>query len=189
MKDKTKAVIIFMAVIWAVYVIDLILPINFNKLGILPRSFSGLWGIIFAPFLHGGLYHIIGNSIPLFILTWVLVTFYEKIALQVMIGSTLLGGALVWLLARKAYHVGASGLIFSLAAFLIAVGVFKKNLKSLAIALVISIVYGISMLFSFFRIQGGVSWEGHLFGAVAGVLMALIESKKTGGSEETKAQV
>ncbi len=180
MKKKIQLVFIFIAVIWGVFIVNSLLSLGLNNLGILPREVKGLWGIVCAPFLHGNLQHIISNSIPLIILTLTLVVFYEKIALEVIAISTVLGGILVWIIARKAYHIGASGLIFSLAAFLILVGILRKNLKSLFIAIIIFFLYGLSMLLSFTKFPEGVSWEGHLFGAIAGAAAAfLYRSKKS----------
>ena len=94
-----------------------------------------------------------------------------------MIYITFIGGALVWFLGRSSYHVGASGLIYGLAAFLIAFGIYKKKFVPLIISVFIAITYGITMLIGILPLFPGVSWEGHLFGAVAGVITAKTAAK------------
>ena len=120
---KTKLFIAFalLAFIWLIFIVDIIIPLDFVKFGIVPRSVRGLFGIAFAPFLHAGIRHILSNSLPLFFLTLALFAFYDKEAIAVWALSAILGGILVWIFARpNTVHVGASGVIFSLVAFLIA---------------------------------------------------------------------
>ena len=178
MNNKIKVISIFIAVIWFSWLINLVLPYELNSFGILPRHSSGLAGIILSPFLHGNFQHIISNTIPLFILGLVTITFYEKIAFSVITITTIVSGTFVWLFARQAYHIGASGLIFGLAAFLVTSGIFRNNLKALLIAIVVFITYGAGMLLSFVYVPPGVSWEGHLFGVIAGTLTAFIYRRK-----------
>ena len=99
--------------------------------------------------------------------------FYKNVAPKIVILSILGGGILVWIFARSSYHVGASGLIYSLAAFLIANGFFRKNFKSIVIAVAIVIFYG-GLFWGIFPTKVRISWEGHLFGAIAGIILAYI---------------
>lgn len=176
-KKRITIVLVFILILWSIKVIDTILPYDLCQLGIAPRSIRGLVGIILAPFLHANYFHLISNTIPTFVLLLVLLTFYKKHALTVIIGSVLMGGVLVWIFGRTATHVGISGLIYSLAAFLIISGIFKKNIKSLLISLLIIILYG-GLIWGILPGRLLVSWEGHLFGAAAGVFIAYIIFKR-----------
>jgi len=164
------------SVIWVVYIIDRLLPISLTQFGIIPRHWKGILGIFFAPFLHANLFHILSNTVPLFFLTAFLYIFHPKKANQFLLSSALLGGGLVWLLGNLlsrscGAHVGASGVIFSLIAFFIAQGAYKKTLTSLILAIVTLFLYGGS-LWGVLPVRSYISWEGHLFGALTGVYLA-----------------
>lgn len=178
---KISISIFILVLIWLVFAIDAILPINLLQYGIVPRQFNGLTGIFLAPFLHANLPHIISNSIPLFVLTLSLFLFYEKQAISVWLGVMLIGGLLVWLLAglfsRPAVHVGASGVIYGLVAFFVASGLYQRSAKAILISIVVIIVYG-SLIFGIFPSQPRVSWQGHLFGAIGGLWMAYTFRKR-----------
>ncbi len=178
MKTKIIGATAVVGIMWLVFLADFILPGDFNNMGITPRTVKGLFGIIFAPFLHAGIYHIVSNTIPIFVLTLVLSIFYEKIAIKVWILSAIIGGALVWLISfRNATHVGASGVIFSLIGFLLASGIFRKSFKSIIIGVIIFIFYG-GTLWGVLPTNPWISWEGHLFGLIAGVFLAYIFRKE-----------
>ncbi|MCB9197156.1 MAG: rhomboid family intramembrane serine protease [Flavobacteriales bacterium] len=165
-------------VMWSVYIVDWIFSMNLFTFGILPRDTSGLWGIIFTPFLHGGLEHIVNNSPPILILSWALFYFYRQIAFQVLSLSWLLGGILIWLAARGGtYHIGMSGVIYSLAFFIFFSGVFRRETKVMAIALFVAFLYG-SMIWGVFPIDPRISWEAHLYGAIIGVVLAHLYRNK-----------
>ncbi len=175
MQKALKTAIWFVGIIWAIYLLDSFLPGDWRTYGIRPRTVAGLTGIATMPFLHGGLAHIISNSIPLFILTAVLVYFYRRIWVHVCVLSVVLGGLAVWVLARSGTnHIGASGLIFSLMAFLMLSGLFRRTFTALIVALVVFFLYGGSLIFGVLPTQPGVSWEGHLFGAIAGGFLAWV---------------
>lgn len=173
--------IFILALIWLVFGLNAILPINLLQYGIAPRTAHGLAGILFAPFLHANLPHIISNSIPLFVLTLSLFLFYEKQAMAVWLGVMLIGGFLVWLLAGlfsgPAVHVGASGVIYGLVAFLVASGIYQRSTKAILISIIVCIVYG-SLIFGIFPTQPQVSWQGHLYGGIAGLWMAYVFRKR-----------
>jgi membrane associated rhomboid family serine protease len=169
---KVKLVILGVASLWVIFGVNLLFHLHLNRLGIVPRTTKGLVGIIAAPFLHANLVHLISNTIPLLVLSLLLVIFYEKIAPAVVSLIVIVGGGLVWLLARQANHIGASGLIYGLAAFLIVYGIIKKNLVSIILSVLVAVIYGSSMLSGLLPTYRFVSWESHLFGAAAGVLAA-----------------
>ncbi len=167
-------------IIWIIFILNYIFFfVDFNQFGIRPRTINGLAGIIFSPFLHLNWGHLISNSIPLLILTFVILQFYNKLYIQVSIFSILVGGFAVWLFGRSGTnHIGASGLIFAYIGFLLFSGIFRKSFKSVLIAVIIIFLYGGALLQGIIPGQKGVSWEGHLFGAAAGALAAWIFRKK-----------
>ena len=122
--SRARPIIIFVGAIWAVYLVDLILPLE--QLGLVPRSFSGLTGIVTMPFLHGSFTHLISNTLPLIILLGLMALSRPR-PWSTMILLTLISGAALWLFGRPALHIGASGLIYALMGFLIAAGVFETS--------------------------------------------------------------
>lgn len=169
-----KNVVIFIALIWAIFVINLITPFyDFNQLGIVPRSTNGLIGIVLSPFLHANIAHIVSNTVPLFVLTLLLFLFYRSRAKKVMIILTLMSGMLVWLFARSACHIGASGLIYALAAFIITAGLYSRKISTILLSVFILIVYG-GLVFGIFPRNFYISWESHLLGAISGIVLAYL---------------
>ncbi|MCF6240479.1 MAG: rhomboid family intramembrane serine protease [Bacteroidales bacterium] len=171
MKKSLVTAMSIVSLLWVIFIIDLIIPVNFTSFGILPRSSEGIKGILFAPFLHLNLAHIMSNTMPLLILLTGLFWFYERIAWRVLALSIIIGNGLVWILGRSLVHVGASGVIFSLVSFFILSAVFKKNLKSLILGLFVFFMYG-GIIWGVLPGQAGISWEGHLFGFIAGGILA-----------------
>lgn len=177
LKNTTVNVFYFIAVLWGIYLIDVFIPVDFTQFGIVPRTIKGLVGIIFSPLIHANLLHLSSNTIPIFVLLVVLYTFYKKEATTVIITSVLITGFLVWVFGRSASHVGISGLIYSLAAFLIVAGFLRKDFKSVLVSVFVVVLYG-GLIWGIFPGKFWVSWEGHLFGAVAGILMAFYLFKR-----------
>ncbi|WP_339135417.1 MAG: rhomboid family intramembrane serine protease [Candidatus Electrothrix sp. GW3-4] len=176
--DAAKIPVSLVCMIWAIYLLDLILPIQLNAYGIVPRTAGGLIGIPLTNFLHANLRHLINNTAPLFVLSLLLSLFYRKIFFDVLIVIIGCGGLLVWLLARPANHIGASMLIYGLAAFLISYGLLKRELVPVIVSLVIALVYGLGMLGGILPFHDFISWEGHLFGATGGIFAAHLFRKK-----------
>ncbi len=176
-------------IIWAVYLLNIIVFFaDFRVFGIRPRDASGLVGILFSPFLHGSWGHLISNSIPLFILTFLIVQFYNKIWIPVTVFSILGGGFAVWLLAQtNSNHIGASGVIFSYIGFLLFSGIFRRSVKSILIGVIIVFLYGGALLSGIVPGQEGISWQGHLFGAIAGIILAYVYRNKA--KENTKLKM
>jgi membrane associated rhomboid family serine protease len=186
LKKSFKVALWVTIIIWGVFILDkLVFFADFRQLGIRPREIVGLIGIPLSPFLHAGWGHIISNSIPLFILTFFLVFFYEKLWIQVTVFSVFLGGFCVWLLAQKnSIHLGASGVIFSYIAFILFSGIFRRSIQSIAVGIIVLILYGGALIKGIIPGQLGISWQGHLFGAIAGGLCAYLYRNKYKQTEQ-----
>jgi membrane associated rhomboid family serine protease len=141
------------------------------RFGILPRTLIGLRGILFSPFIHGGVNHLLSNSVPLLVLGWFTVYFYPKATGRVVLVSWLATGLWVWSMGRESYHIGASGMVYSLAGFLFFSGLFRRRIALMAVSLIVVFLYG-SMWWGVLPLEPGVSWESHLFGGIVGTLMA-----------------
>jgi membrane associated rhomboid family serine protease len=161
--------LIFLTVIWGIKFAEILTGLNLGILGIFPRQVSGLAGIIFAPVLHGSLFHLFSNSGPVLILGTTLFYFYRDVALRVILVSWLITGLSVWLAGREAYHIGASGLIYTIASFLFFSGFIRRSIELIAISFIVVFLYG-GMVWGIFPLREGVSWESHLTGAAAGTL-------------------
>ena len=164
-----KGIALFLAMIWIVFIIDRFLPLE--SFGMIPRSFKGLAGIVTLPFLHANLAHIMANSVPLVVLLCLLAGSRAN-SIDIVVLISVIAGVLLWLFGRDAVHIGASVLVFGLIGFLVCAGFFEKRLSSALIAIGVAVVYGSTLFYGVLPIQRGVSWEGHLFGAIAGGVMA-----------------
>ncbi len=160
-------------ILWLVHFWKVSSDYNFGQYGIFPREWSGLKGILFAPLIHGDFKHLISNSVPLLVLTSILLYFYKKVALPVFSIVYILTGFAVWLFARRSYHIGASGIVYALVSFIFWSGVFRRNLRSIVLALVVTILYS-GYFAGIVPTEDGVSWESHLFGALAGLVVAFL---------------
>lgn len=165
--------ILFVLLIWIVYWVEVKFGVNFNSYGIYPRKLVGLRGILFSPFIHGSLKHLFNNSIPLFVLSTALFYFYRNIRWKVMLYGILLTGILTWIIGRPALHIGASGVVYMLVAFLFFKGIFSKQYQLTAISLIVVFLYG-GLLWYVFPVDPEISWEGHLSGFFVGFLFAFI---------------
>jgi membrane associated rhomboid family serine protease len=161
----------FVTIMWVIKVFENSLGLDFSSFGVYPRHISGLKGIIFSPFIHGDYYHLFDNSIPLLVLGTLLFYFYRGIAWEISLLLMLVSGFWLWIIGRESYHIGASGFIYGLAAFLFVSGIVRKNLSLLTISLLVVFLYG-SLIWGVFPIDAHVSWEGHLSGGVAGIILA-----------------
>lgn len=168
-----KGIGVLMVILYGILLVDSFIPFRINSFGIIPRTQRGLIGIFTSPFLHGGLQHLISNSIPLVVMLLTLSVFYEKKWIPVVTIIVIIGGGLTWLFGGDGNHIGASGLIYGLAGFLIANGIIEKNMKSLIITIVIGLLYG-GLIFGVLPTDRRISWEGHLFGAVGGVIASFL---------------
>jgi membrane associated rhomboid family serine protease len=160
-------------IMWLAFSIQFFYGIDLGFLGIYPRTIHGLIGILFAPMIHGSLGHLISNTFPLLFLGTLLYFFYNRIGGIVFFRCYFITNILVWLLSpRPSYHIGASGLIYGLAAFLILFGILRQDFLSLTISLVIIFFYGGAILYGIFPADPRISWEAHLFGALTGAVTA-----------------
>ncbi len=173
-KKKIEVILFLAGLMWAVHVLDWILPLHLKNYGILPRAWKGLIGIPCSPFLHANWVHLVGNTVPFIVLGLLLAALYGRIINHVLITIALAGGGLVWLLGRTSIHIGASGLIYGMAAFLVVYGFIKRNILSVLISIAVIFLYGGSMLTGMLPFQGMISWESHLFSAAAGTWTAYI---------------
>lgn len=151
-----------------------------NALGIVPQSFIGLRGILFAPFLHGGFYHVLANTAPFIVLGWLVMLRNIKDFYFVSAISALVGGLGTWLVGRPcSVHIGASGVIFGYFGYLLFRGYFERSFVAIAISLAIAITYG-SLIWGVLPTRSYISWEGHLFGFIGGIIAAkLLSPSKT----------
>ena len=161
----------FVLFLWIIFWIEVKYGYNFNKYGIYPRSLMGLRGIFFSPFIHGDIKHLYHNSIPLFVLLFSLYYFYRKIAFKVFVYGTLFTGILTWIIARKSFHIGASGIIYMLFSFIFFSGIIRKNYRLIAVSLMVIFLYG-SMVWYLLPVKEEISWEGHLSGFIVGIIFA-----------------
>lgn len=166
-------------IMWLVKLFELIVNINLHTGGIFPRRIKGLSGILFSPFLHGSFDHLIANTIPFIVLGTLLFYFYREVSIRAFVIIFLMGNILLWVGGRENYHIGASGVIYGLASFLFFSGVIRRYIPLSAISLFVVFLYG-SMVWNMFpmKLNDNISWEGHLFGAVAGLAVAIIYRKE-----------
>jgi len=163
-------------IFWIVEITEQTIGISFVRLGVYPLHLKGLPGILFSPFIHSGFSHLISNSIPFFILMFALIYFYRRISYRIFIQLFFLSGACVWLSGREAWHIGASGVIYAMAAFHFVSGIIRNDTRLLTLSVTVVFLYG-GMVWGLLPIKPDVSWEGHLWGAISGVVLALYYRK------------
>ena len=179
--DRTEGLVLVgtMALImWIVEIVDVVAG-DLDSAGIQPRELDGLVGIGTAPFLHGGFGHLIGNTIPFLILgAAIALSGLARIALVTAVVA-LVGGLGTWLTGdANSIHIGASGIVFGYAAYLIVRGIYSRRIAHLAGGVIVLAIYGTTLLFGLVPTPG-VSWQGHLFGAVGGVVAARVLDRRT----------
>lgn len=164
---------IFVIILWLIKLLEAALSVNLQFMAIYPRHPEGLPGILTFPLVHGDWHHLFSNSVPLLVLGTAINYFYRPVSSKVFLWTYLLSGILLWTGGRTVYHIGASGLVYGFAAFLFFSGVFRKNPRLWALSLIIIFLYG-GMIWGVLPLKNGISWEGHLFGAIAGSFCAFI---------------
>jgi len=163
--------VLFVLILWFIKLIEIILGLDFVHYGVYPLHASGLPGIITAPLIHGSLSHLFSNTAPLVILGTALIYGYPRSAIIVIPVLYLGTGLGVWLFARSAYHIGASGLSFGIMFFIFTIGVLRWDKRAIILSMVVFFLYG-SMIWGIFPTKPGVSFESHFFGAAIGVALA-----------------
>lgn len=173
-RKRLWALAIFIGALWAIQVINWALGYRLNlAFGLIPRHIGGIDGIFGMPVLHASFSHLMSNTPPLVLMGALLALTATRALLLVNAVIIALGGALVWLFGSNAIHIGASGLVFGWFGFLVARGVVDRSLVTLGAAFLVALVYG-SIIWGVLPGRPGVSWEAHLFGALAGAVAALV---------------
>lgn len=171
--SKLLTPLLFPVILWIVHLTSFVLNLNLNRMGVLPRNLTGLIGIITSPLIHADFSHLISNTFPLVILGWIIFYFYRRVSYILFIFIYLITGLLVWIFARQVYHIGASGVVYGFVSFLFFSGIFRRDNKSVALALVITFLYG-GLVWGMVPGWKDISWESHLFGAITGLIAAYI---------------
>ncbi len=197
MKDRLGAIILlltFVAAIWVVYLVNsLLFDGSLNRYGLSPMALPYRWlsefepslpylagslrGILLSPLLHGSFSHLMSNTFPLLLLGGFVAIRGAKTIIGVSLLVIVLGGLLVWIVGRPAVHIGASGLVFGYFGFLVAQGWYERSIVSIVVAVGVLLLYG-GIIFGVLPQSGFISWEGHLFGLIAGVLAARISRQQ-----------
>ncbi len=169
----------FITALWLVKAIEWGASTSFSMFGILPRTLSGTVGIFTAPLIHENFMHLASNTTSLVLLMIALFYFYDKIALEVFLWIYLMTGFWVWIAARPAYHIGASGLVYGIVTFLFFSGLLRKDARTMAVSMIILFLYG-SLIYGIFPTHQRISWESHLLGSAAGAFCAFYFRKTVG---------
>lgn len=175
-KIKLPDVIYLLGIIWLVHIAQWLMPGNLHHYGIVPRTFMGLLHIPLAPLIHGSLFHLIANSLPLLGLGFLIQLKQRALFWQLTAVVIIIAGLGTWLIGSQAYHIGASGLVLGLWAFVLADGYFQRSIKSILIAVITLVLYG-GLVLTVFDLRPSISWAGHMSGIGAGILIAFLNAK------------
>lgn len=167
----------FVVLIWLIQLAQGFLGQSWADYSVYPRTLSGLRGILTTPLLHADFEHLVGNTIPLLLLGYLLWSNYREIAGKVFWLVYFTNGILLWTFARQNFHLGASGVVYGLAFFLFFSGFIRRIPRLTMISFLLIFLYG-SMVWGVFPFDPTVSWEGHLYGALAGIIFAFILRKQ-----------
>ncbi|MGH8851724.1 MAG: rhomboid family intramembrane serine protease [Casimicrobiaceae bacterium] len=162
----------FVALLWLIELLNVAFDLGWERFGVRPRELAGLPGIFLAPLLHGGVAHLVANSLPLLVVGTAMLHLYPDSARWALPAIYLAPGVAVWLFARGGVHVGASGLIYGLASFVFVSGIIRRDRRAIAASLLVAFIYG-SLAWGVLPIRPGVSWETHLAAALIGVALAI----------------
>ncbi len=170
--------VIFLILAWLVLLVEEVMHLDLGQYGMRPQEWRGLIGLFTSPFLHGGWEHLISNSFPILVLGSSLFYFYKDIFFSLAFWLWFGSGALLWLIGRPGtLHIGASGIVYALAFFLLLSGFLRKNRALLTLSLIVVFLYGY-LVWGVFPLEPKVSWEGHLSGLIVGMLLAIFYRKK-----------
>ncbi|MDD5362059.1 MAG: rhomboid family intramembrane serine protease [Ignavibacteria bacterium] len=163
----------FLVLIWLIKIFEEFTKLDLSVLGVFPNKISGLIGILTAPLIHADFSHLASNSITLFVLMIFLFYAYINSSVKVFLFVYFFSNVLVWFFGRPAYHIGASGLIYGILAFLFFVGLFRRDPASIGLSLLVTFMYG-GLIWGIFPTDPKISFEAHISGAIIGVLCAVI---------------
>ena len=166
----------FILILWLIQFCQSIFKFNLIAYGLYPRKISGLLGIITAPLIHAGFGHLVSNTIPLLFLGIGMLYFYPSAAKKIFVLVYFVPGIFVWLFARPAFHIGASGMVYGFVSFLFFSGIIRRDTRSIALALIVTFLYG-GIIWGVIPLNNGVSWEYHLFGSLTGIACAFVFKK------------
>ncbi|TPE43097.1 rhomboid family intramembrane serine protease [Pontibacter mangrovi] len=164
--------LLFVALMWLVSLLSYLTGADLAFLGIRPRTFLGLIGVFLGPLIHGDLLHLLSNTFPLLLLSGFILYMHRRVASKVIVLVYLLSGLLTWVVGRQAYHIGASGVVYGLAGFLLFNGFLRQHRGAMAVSLAILFLYS-GLFYGLFPGEERVSWEGHVAGLVSGLVAAI----------------
>lgn len=172
--DSLRFPVAAIALLWLVFLWqNLSDSFDPGSYGIMSRRFWGIRGIVTGPLIHGSGRHLISNTVPLFVLTFLSQYFYRKVAMRAFWLIYFGTGVVVWLFARPVSHIGASGVVYGLVAFIFWNGIFRRSLRSIVLAGIVMLLYS-GMFLGVLPDQEGISWESHLIGSLVGIFAAYI---------------
>lgn len=163
-------------VLWSIFIVDQAFGLGLIRFGLRPGSLPGLVGLVTAPLLHGSFQHILSNTLPLFVALTATLYLYPNASLRVVPVIWLGSGAIAWLIGRPTVHIGSSGLIYGLLAFVFISGIVRRDLRSISVSLLVGFLYG-SMVWGVLPLREQTSWELHLSGAAIGLVLAFVFRK------------
>ncbi|MEO0896875.1 MAG: rhomboid family intramembrane serine protease [Bacteroidota bacterium] len=178
--NRSTLPLIWLAFMWVLHISTTLFGMHDQLVrfaGLHTQRVDGLIGIFTAPFVHGDWSHLLSNSLPFLILGTAIFYFYPKIGARVFLFSWFVPQIFVWTIVAPSYHIGASGMVYAFAFFLFFSGVFRKEVRAIVLSLLVAFSYG-SLVWGVLPIQEGVSWQGHLFGALVGIVLAWIFRNK-----------
>lgn len=176
LKQSFVIPITFVFALWFIKSAEIVFNFSLITQSVFPRSIEHLYGILLLPLIHSDTEHLVSNTIPLLLFGTGLIYFYQKSAKGVLINLYFIPGIFVWLFGRASFHVGASTIIYGMAAFLFFSGVIRRDKRAIVLALLVTFIYG-GMVWGILPIKQGISWEGHLFGAITGLALAILYRK------------
>ena len=185
-KDGFRVLLALLAIMWLSEIVDTALDHRLDSYGIEPRDADGLIGIPAAPFLHLGFGHLISNTVPFLTMGFVIAFKGAMRVLFVTAIVALVSGAGTWMVAPEStIHIGASGVVFGYATYLLSRGFFDRDVIEIVIGLAVGLIYG-GVLLGGLIPQAGVSWQGHFFGAVGGLVAARALAAEPRASRATR---
>jgi membrane associated rhomboid family serine protease len=171
-----KIALVFIGILWTILILDAVFGLRLGRFGLRPGSIPGLIGIVTAPLLHGSVQHLLSNTIPLLISMTATLYLYPNSSVRVIPMIWLGSGALAWFIGRPSLHLGVSGLIYGLLAYVFVGGLLRRDMRSVSVSLLVGFLYG-SMVWGVLPIRPHMSWEMHLAGAMIGFLLAILYRK------------